>query len=109
MAAGNVSPGHYLVGEQPIITAVFTNSANVATNPTTVTYIFTDPAGTQTTTASPNAAITNPSTGTFVYTWPGSVGVTTVGIYTWRVKGVGALIAAEEGSFTVDASLHVTP
>ena len=60
----------------------------------------------------PSSAAINaptPSTGTFVYTWPGSVGVTTVGTYTWRVKGVGALIAAEEGSFTVDASLHVTP
>lgn len=109
MATGSNAVTKYLVGQQPLITALFTNAANVATNPTTVTFIFVDPAGAQTSTSNPNAAITNPSTGTWVYTWPGSTGITTVGVWSYRIKGVGALIDADEGSFEVVGSLVNTP
>jgi hypothetical protein len=109
VSTGSNSIGKYIVGKQPVITALFLNAAGTAVNPTTVTFITVDPLGVQTTTASPNVAITNPTVGTWVYTWPGSVGVTTVGVYTWRVKGVGALIDADEGSFEVIPSLVPTP
>lgn len=109
MATGNNSLVKYLIGDQPQVTATFTNAANVLTDPTTVTFIFVDPTGAQTTTASPNAAITNPSTGVWTYTWPGSTGILVAGMYAWRVKGVGALIGADEGTMEVVASLVVTP
>lgn len=109
MAQGNNQIPKFYVGQRPLITATFVNSSNTLTNPTTVTFIIRDPAGTETSTASPNAAISNPSTGVFVYTWPGSTGATVVGVYGWRVKGVGALIDADEGSFEVVASLVSAP
>ena len=97
------------IGDQPLITATFTNAANALTNPTTVTFITVNPVGAEITTVSPNAQITNPSTGVWVYTFPGTTGIQVAGTWVWRVKGVGALIAADEGSWVVSASLVPTP
>lgn len=97
MSTGNNSIREYQWGQVPTITALFTNSANTPTNPTTVTFQITDPSGAQVNTASPNAAITNPTTGTFVFTFTAALAQT--GVWIWRVKGTGALTDADEGSF----------
>lgn len=98
---------HYDIGDQPTLTALFVNATNTPTNPTTVTFITKDPAGTEVSTVFPNAAITNPSTGTFVYTYPSALSL--AGTHAWRVKSVGVVINAEEGTLIVDASLMTAP
>lgn len=107
MSTGNNSMREYQVGQLPTITATFTNSTNTLTNPTTVTFQITDPTGTQTNTASPNAAITNPSTGVFIFTFTSALAI--VGVWIWRVKGVGTLIDADEGTFKVLQTQTQTP
>jgi len=109
MATGSNNQVRYRIGQQPVITARCTNAAGALANPTTITFQTVDPAGTQTSTSNPNAAITNPSTGIWVYTWPGSTGVTVAGMYGWRVKGVGTVIDADDGTFEVLATTVPTP
>lgn len=107
MSTGNNSRKTYMVGQLPTITALFTNSANTPTNPTTVTFQITNPTGAQVNTASPNAAIVNPTTGTFVFTFTAALAI--VGTWIWRVTGVGALTDADEGTFDVLQTLTATP
>lgn len=106
MASNNAIPT-FVLGQLVTIQALFVNQTNTPTNPTTVTFITNDPAGAQITKASPDATITNPSTGTFLYTPAAAVAL--AGTWTWRVKGVGAVINADEGSFFVEPSLVATP
>lgn len=107
MSTGNNSLKQYLVGQMPTVTALFTNSSNTPTNPTTVTFQITDPTGAQVNTSNPNAAITNPATGTWLYIFPAALSLS--GTYVWRVKGVGTLTDADEGTFVVLPTLTPTP
>lgn len=107
MSTGNNSIREYQVGQIPTVTALFTNSSNVPTNPTTVTFQITDPTGAQVNTPSPNAAITNPTTGTFIFTFTAALSI--VGVWIWRVKGTGALTDADEGTFRVMQTQTPTP
>lgn len=99
----------YNIGDVPIITARFTNSANALTTPTTTTFILVDPTGTQTTTASPNAAISSGGTGILIYAYPVTTGLAIAGMWSWRVKGVGVVPHGLDGTFEVRPSLAITP
>lgn len=109
MPQGNNAIQRFVVGQQPQISALFTNSVNVATNPTTVTFIVVDPAGVVVSVSNPNAAITNPTTGTWVYVYQSATGIQVVGVWQYRIKGTGALIDADEGSWEVVPSLVASP
>lgn len=98
----------YDIGDIPVIVGRFTNVAGALATPTTTTFIVVDPAGTQTTTATANAAIVVTATGVLTYTHVATL--TVAGMYSWRVKGVGnGVTEAIEGTFEVRPTLVPTP
>lgn len=109
MSTGNNSAKQYMIGQNPTATCLFTNASNTPTDPTTVTFITVDPAGTQVNYATPNANILHVGTGIYEFIYPGTTGIRTPGIWAWRVFGTGALIDADEGTWEVLASTVPTP
>jgi len=97
----------YDIGDKPTVTATFTNAAGALTNPSTVVAILRTPAGVETTTTSPNAAIVNTSTGVWAFTLPSAFD--TAGNWQVRIKGTAGLIAAAETTMAVRASAFASP
>ena len=83
------------------------DEVGVAVTPTTIVVIIRDPAGTETTTTSPNAAITTPVTGTIKYTFPTALNL--AGTWSVRMKGTGGTITAGEGTISVATSNFTSP
>ena len=82
----------YDIGDQVRLSVAFTNSAGVATDPTTVTITIRKP---DQTTSTPTALTS--ATGT----WYTDVTLDQTGNWYYRFAGTGALVAAEEGEFYV--------
>jgi hypothetical protein len=97
----------YDIGDKPTVTATFTNAAGTLTNPSTVVAILRTPAGVETTTTSPNAAIVNTSTGVWAFTLPSAFD--TAGNWQVRIKGTAGLIAAAETTLVVRPSAFASP
>ena len=87
------------IGDVHIITAAFTDSVDVATDPTAVVFEMREPDGTDTTfTFGVDSEVTNPSVGTFLLTFA----ITKAGRHFSRVKGTGAVAAASATEFYAD-------
>lgn len=85
----------YDIGDQVTLQATFRNLAGALTNPTATTLKYKDPAGNVTTVN--DGDLTTASTGIKTY----AVVVDEAGQWWYRFSGSGAVVAAEEGSFTV--------
>lgn len=98
--------GPFEVGQQPIITATFADATGGAGVATAATFMVRTPAGAETSTSSPNAAITNPSPNVWKFTMPI---VTVAGNYHVRCKTTTGLNAAGEATLKVEQSAFAAP
>jgi hypothetical protein len=91
------TPNSYDVGDLIQLTGTFKNASGVLTDPTTVTCTVRDPAGTVTTPTATRAS---------VGVWNATVDLTgaVAGVWWYRFAGTGAVQAAEESTFYVEAS-----
>jgi len=97
----------YDIGDRPTVTAVFTDAAGTPTDPSTVVAIVRTPAGVETTTTTPNAAIVNTATGVWTFTLPTAFDAG--GNWRVRIKGTAGLIVAAETTLAVRASAFTNP
>jgi nitrogen fixation protein FixH len=97
----------YDIGDRPTVTAKFTDAAGTPTDPSTVVAIVRTPAGVETTTTTPNAAIVNTAVGTWAFTLPTAFDAG--GNWRVRIKGTAGLIAAAETTLAVRASAFTNP
>lgn len=88
----------YDKGDLVRLTVAFTDLGGTAADPTTVTLSVRDPAGTITTYTYAGAQVIKEATGAFYY----DLALSTVGVYTYRWTGTGAVQAA-----TPDTALRV--
>lgn len=86
----------YVVGQPVVLDATFT-VVDVLTDPTTVTLLVTDPAGTATTYTYAGATITRTSVGTFTKT----VTASTAGTWSFVWTSTGAAADVQDGTFTI--------
>ena len=98
--------GPFEVGQQPIITATFADATGGIGVATAVTFMVKTPAGVETPTSSPDAAITNPSPNVWKFTMPI---ITQHGKYRVRCKTTTGLDAAGEATLEVEPSAFTTP
>lgn len=97
----------YHLGDAPVLTHSFTNTAGAAANPSTVVVKVRKPDETTVThTTASTPAVTNPSTGTFQLILPV---LTLAGDWFYRFEGTGDLISAEEERFVVRPSAFTIP
>ena len=89
----------YDKGDLVRLTATFTNSAGVATDPTTVTCRVKSPTTTTVYTYNPGTVLKD-STGVYHL----DVSASAVGQWYYRWEGTGAVEQADEGTFVVEAS-----
>lgn len=87
-------------GDLVRLTATFTDTAGVATDPTTVTCRVRSPAGTTTVDTYSPGSITKDSTGVYHL----DVNASESGQWWYRWEGTGAVQQADEGTFSVEAS-----
>lgn len=83
------------VGDEVVFYADFTNAADVATNPATLTLAVQDPAGIETSYG--NAQLTNPSTGR----WEKTLEMTKSGRYHYKWTATSGLKVAKTGTVLV--------
>ena len=82
------------------------DATGALTNPTTVTFKLLSPSGTETDYTWPGQnQVVNDSAGLFHV----DVLATMAGTWTYRFNGTGAVVAAREGTFFVDASAFPVP
>ena len=99
-------PETYDVGDRPTITATFTSTAGVLTDPSTVVFRWRDPAGVETGyTYLTDSQVTRTSLGVFAFTPPT---IALAGAHWCRAKGTAGLIAAGETGVGVRASQFTT-
>jgi hypothetical protein len=94
----------YDVGDKPEVSVIFTTRAGVAADPTGVTCTIETPLGTETTyTYGTDAAVVKDSTGHYHLDVNATDLTSPDGdrIWNYRWRGTGAIVASEEGSFTV--------
>lgn len=89
----------YDKGDLVRLTATFTNSAGVATDPTAVTCQVKSPSATTTYTYNPGTVVKD-STGVYHL----DVSASAAGQWWYRWEGTGAVEQADEGTFVVEAS-----
>lgn len=104
MTTDNLGP--FIIGQQPVVTATFADLAGGIGVASAATFMIRTPAGAESSTSSPNAAITNPSPNVWKYTMPI---LAADGIYAVRVKTTSGLDAAGETLLTVLPSAFTTP
>ena len=85
----------YDPGDQVRLTVSFLSTGSTAVNPTTVSFVYRDPAGNLTTMASSD--ITNDVVGTYY----GDLVVSTPGVWYYRITSTGNLVSAGEDWFRV--------
>jgi hypothetical protein len=82
------------VGDKPVFTATFKNTAEALTDPSTVIFIWRTPAGVETSyTYGVDSQVTKTSTGVYAFAAPT---VAASGRHWCRAKGTAGLIAAAE-------------
>jgi hypothetical protein len=88
----------YKRGQVVRMTAAFTNASGVAADPTTVTLVVEDADGTETTSSPSNTA-----TGAYRYdlTLGETEALCPAGVWDYRFRGTGAIVAANVGRFRV--------
>lgn len=97
--------GTFDIGDKPVITATFRNTAEVLTDPTTVVFLWQTPDYVEATyTYGVAAEVTRTSLGVFAFAPPT---ITRAGAHHCRAKGTTGLIAAGEGSVTIRPSAFV--
>lgn len=107
LAVALSQPKYFDIGDIPVIVARYTTTAGALATPTVATFIIVDPVGTQTTKVTGDATVVVTATGVLTYTH--AAALTIAGMYSWRVKGVGVVTEAIEGSFEVRPTLVTTP
>lgn len=91
----------YQKGDLARITGNFKNAAGADADPTTVTFKYTNPAGTITTLIYlTDAALVKDSTGNYHV----DVSINAAGMWYYRWQGTGAVETAQEGEFCVEPS-----
>ncbi len=98
--------GSFQIGQQPVITATFTDITGGVGVATAATFIVKTPDGTETSTSSPNAAIVNTSSNVWTFTMNT---LTAAGTYQIRAKTIAGLVAATEYALYVSGSGFTTP
>ena len=93
----------FVVGDTVTLTNTF-KVAGTATDPTTVSLVVTDPAGTATTYTYAGATITKTSTGLYAK----NITASATGIWSYTWTGTGTAADVENGSFDVHALLPTT-
>lgn len=93
------------IGDTVRFAAVFTTTAGVATDPTTVALKLKEPDGAETSYTYAGAAVTKDSTGTYHK----DVVVDASGTWHYRWVGTGAVTSAEEGRIVVRKSAFASP
>jgi hypothetical protein len=97
----------YDIGDSPVFTVTFRNISEVVTDPTTVTFMWRVPAGTETSYVYGVASeVAKTSTGVYTFT-PPTIAVS--GQHSIRAKGVGAIVAAVDATVGVRLSGFTTP
>jgi len=92
--------GEYLVGDQPTIKCTFRDRAEVATDPTTVTFTMKEPDGTKTTyTYGTDTELRNDATGVYQTEWP----ITKEGAHYFEFRGTGTVAAVQDATFAARA------
>lgn len=98
VTVAGVATENYDVGDVVRVAAAFLNDASAAVDPTTITFILSDPLGVQTSFVyGTDSEVTKQSTGNYRFAYP----VTDPGVHVVRCVGTGAAIAAEKISFAV--------
>lgn len=91
----------YQKGDLPRLTALFKNSAGTATDPTTVRFKYTTPAGATTTLVyGVDGALVKDSTGNYHV----DLSLTAAGMWFYRWEGEGTVQSVQEGELTVEPS-----
>lgn len=96
----------FKIGQRPVVTATFADIPGGAGVVTEVTFMVRTPAGVETSTSSPDAAITNPESNVWVFVMPT---ITVAGSYLVRAKTTSGLVAASEIDVPVQQSGFATP
>jgi hypothetical protein len=100
-----MAQGDWDIGDAPVLTATFKDTADALADPTTVRFSYKSPDNNVTTAewtqAVPGSVITRVSLGVFT----ASVPLTQAGFYAWQWKGIGAVPAVSESD--ADTALHV--
>jgi hypothetical protein len=92
---------HFDKGDQVRVQTTFSDSDGTVSDPATVTFKFTIPAGTTTTYVyGTDAELVRLSEGIYYV----DIDCATAGIYYWRMYSTGSAQAADEGFFSVEAS-----
>ena len=95
------------VGDKPVFTATFKNTADALTSPSTVVFLWRTAAGVETSyTSGVDSEVSEASTGVFTFAAPT---ITTAGAHYCRAKGTAGLIAAAELGVGVRSSKFTTP
>jgi hypothetical protein len=95
----------YVIGQQLVHTATFTDDADALVDPATVTFQLRTPAGAETSYTYAAGQVTKVSTGVFKFTAPA---FTTAGQHVVRVKSTTPA-TARESTVTVSRSAFDTP
>lgn len=95
----------YAFGARPILQVTFRDEAGTLVAPTSVTFAFQRPDGTEVVNQAPTS---NPSLGVYRFVLPVC---NQAGRWTWRAKGSGPTVfeAPDEGTFTIRATRFANP
>jgi hypothetical protein len=93
--------GPFLIGAKPTLIGTCETEAHRPSTPSAVTVYVRDPAGAETTTVSPNAAITFPAVGLVAFTMPT---LNQAGVWYVHIKGTAGLIGAGAANVVVEKS-----
>lgn len=88
------------IGDRVQLRCEFRNESDVLTDPTTTTLQIKDPAGAESA-PTPTSSVAG--------IWTYNLDVTLAGVYYYRFKGVGAVVAAAESKFEVRRSAFTNP
>ena len=101
------TPATFDIGDQPIYSVTFTNTAGVVADPSTVVWLYRTPAGVETSyTYGASVSVTRVSTGVYEFTVPT---ITAAGSHAVRAKGTAGLVTAVEQEFRVRPSNFTSP
>ena len=95
------------VGDKPVFTATFKDTADTLTDPSAVSFLWRTPAGTETDYIyQTDSEVTRSSVGVFVFNAPT---IAATGPHYCRAKGTAGLIAAAELGIGVRSTKFTTP
>ncbi len=100
------SLGTFRIGQKPVVTATFIDVSGGSGVATAASFVVRTPAGTETTTSSPNANIVNTSSNVWTFTMPT---LTAAGTYVVEPKTTTGMTTANEFTLTCLASALTAP